>query len=181
VDGLSARGLRPGTLQDLVLLHSALLEGDITRTPDADMMLVEPTAHLQSTFHVADPGHPNGIVEYISGYLGEQAVTEVVFHHVLRKTNCGAQDQAVMLDIGANTGFYSMLALSEGCQRVLLFGPQPSCVRSIAHALVQNRFEGRAAIVPHLVDVQGGRSVELDLSSEYGLPPSLDRRRNCRH
>ena len=170
VDGLSARGSRPGTLQDLVLLHSALLEGDITRmvsgrTPDADMMLVEPTAHLQSTFHVADPGHPNGIVEYINGHLGEQAVTEV-FHHVLRKNNCGAQDQAVMLDIGANTGFYSMLALSEGCQRVLLFDPQPSCVRSIAHPLVQNRFEGHAAIVPHFVDVQGGRSVELDLSSK---------------
>lgn len=132
--------------------------------PDADMVVVESTIHLQSTFHVANPGHPNGIVQYVSGHNGEKAVTEV-FHHVLRKTGCGAQDGAVVLDIGANTGFYSMLALSEGCQRVLLFDPQPSCVRHIAHALVQNSFESRAGIVPHFVDVRAGRSVKLDLSA----------------
>ena len=37
----------------------------------------------------------------------------------------------------------------------------------IAHALVQNGFQDRAAIVPHLVDVRAGRPVELDLSANY--------------
>lgn len=158
-------------LKDMVVLDSILLEDDIRRivvsdnAPDADMMLVEPNGYLQSSFHVANPGHPYGIVQYVSGHSGERAVTEV-FHHVLRKrAKCGTQDDAVVLDIGANTGFYSMLALSEGCQRVLLFDPQPSCVRHIAHALVQNAFEGRAGIVPHFVDVRAGRSVELELSA----------------
>jgi FkbM family methyltransferase len=161
---------RPAVLQHMVLLHSALLKDGIKRmvdledTPDSDMMLVQPNAHLQSTFHVANPNHPNGIVQYVSEHGGEKAVTEV-FHHVLRKIRCGTQDDAgVVLDIGANTGFYSMLALSEGCQRVLLFDPQPTCVRHIAHALVKNGFEDRAAIVPHFVDVRAGRPVELDLS-----------------
>lgn len=160
----------PAMLKDIVSLNSTLLEDDIRQmviaddAPDADMVVVESTIHLQSTFHVANPGHPNGIVQYVSGHNGEKAVTEV-FHHVLRKTGCGAQDGAVVLDIGANTGFYSMLALSEGCQRVLLFDPQPSCVRHIAHALVQNSFESRAGIVPHFVDVRAGRSVKLDLSA----------------
>ena len=131
-------------------------------TPNTDLVLVEPTAHLKSTFHVANPNHPNGIVEYISQHDGEKAVTEV-FHHVLRKTGCGAQDNAVVLDIGANTGFYSMLALAEGCQRVLLFEPQPACIRDIARALVKNGFEDRACIVPYFVDIRSARSVELDV------------------
>lgn len=133
--------------------------------PNTDLVLVERTAHLKSTFYVADPGHPNGIVEYVTvQHDGEKAVTEV-FHHVLRKTNCGAQSNAVVLDIGANTGFYSMLALAEGCQRVLLFEPQPPCIRDIAHALVKNGYEDRASIIPYFVDVRSGRSVELDVAT----------------
>lgn len=158
------------TQRPVVALDSMLFSDDIKDMVasdgefDPDLMLVEPTAHLKATFYVANPGRPNGIVEYVTQqHDGEKAVTEV-FHHILRKTGCGAKENAVLLDIGANTGFYSMLALAEGCQQVLLFEPQPACIQNIAHALVKNGFEDRAGILPHFADVRSGLSVELELN-----------------
>lgn len=92
--------------------------------------------------------------------LNHVSVTCKKLHIHSATTWCRVQDKAVVLDIGANTGFNSMLALSEGCQRVLVFQPQPACIRDIAHALVKNGFQDRAGIVPSFVDIRSGRSVE---------------------
>jgi FkbM family methyltransferase len=62
-----------------------------------------------------------------------------------------------------HSGFYSMLSLSEGCEDVITFDPQPSCVRHIKHAFVRNGFE-KGVIIPHLVDHISGQSDKLDAS-----------------
>lgn len=129
---------------------------------DQDIVLVRPTKHLKTSFYMADPEHPKGILDYVSNHHGEQAVTEV-FHHVLAATKC----QGLVLDIGANTGFYSMLSLSKGCENVITFDPQPSCVRHIKHGFVQNGFE-KGVIIPHLVDHISGKAIDLDASLNCG-------------
>jgi SAM-dependent methyltransferase len=126
-------------------------------SPDKDMHLATPTAHLKTEFYVASPGYPHGILEYVTkAHNGEKAVTES-FHHIIAATKCNG----LVLDIGANTGFYSMLTLSEGCKQVVSFDPQPSCVRHIEHALVKNDFK-HGAIVPRPVDYVSGRTLELN-------------------
>ena len=46
---------------------------------------------------------------------------------------------SVVLDIGANQGFYSMLAAAHGC-RVVSFEPQPECQRGLLAARARNGF-----------------------------------------
>jgi len=143
-------------------LANAILEKEIWQdvendSPDKDMHLASPTAHLKTEFQVASPGYPHGILEYVTKtHNGEKAVTES-FHHIIAATKCNG----LVLDIGANTGFYSMLTLSEGCKHVVSFDPQPSCVRHIEHALVKNDFK-HGAIVPRPVDYVSGRTLELN-------------------
>lgn len=143
------------------VLYPAMVERVQSEPEDKTLVWVDKTPHLQTSFYVADPGRPNGIVEYVCNQSdGEKAVTEV-FHHVLRATGC----DGLVLDIGANTGFYSMLALSEGCSDVFCFDPQPSCVRHITHALVKNGFEG-GSVIPNFVGAVGGQVIEVDTSGD---------------
>lgn len=130
--------------------------------PDATMTLVNKTEHLKTSFYVANPWSPNGIVQYVTKHPGEKAVTEV-FHHIIRKTKC----EGLMLDVGSNTGFYSMLSLSQGCRNVYLFDPQPKCIYHMTHAMVKNKFE-EATIIPHLVDSVSGREIDLDITAGCG-------------
>jgi len=144
-------------------IPTALREAEIWRTvqddePDQDIVLASPTKHLKTSFYVANPEHPDGILQYVFRHPGEQAVTEV-FHHVLAATKC----DGLVLDIGANTGFYSMISLSEGCENVITFDPQPSCVRHIKHAFVRNGFR-KGVVIPYLVDDISGKPVKLDAS-----------------
>lgn len=94
----------------------------------------------------------------MSSYAGEQAVTKVS-HHVISANEC----DGLVLDIGANTGFYSMLPLSEECEGVTTFDPQPSCVRYIEHAFVRKGFKN-GVIIPHLVGHIAGQTIKLDVS-----------------
>ena len=142
--------------------YPAMVEHVQEEPEDPTLVWVDKTAHLQTSFYVADPGRPDGIVEYVSAQNGERAVTEV-FHHVLHSTKCNG----LVLDIGANTGFYSMLALAEGCRNVFMFDPQPSCSHHISHALVKKNFQG-ASIIPHFVGATDGEIVEVDTSDDCG-------------
>jgi len=72
-----------------------------------------------------------------------------VFHHVL--AGCKADDKA--LDIGANAGFYSMMAAAHGCH-VTAFEPQPECQARIRAAIRMNGFEQRVSLVPRPVSAK---------------------------
>ena len=69
-----------------------------------------------------------------------------------------------MLDIGANQGFYSMLAAAHGC-RVVSFEPQPECQRGLLAARARNGFtDAQLQLVPRPVisrdvDVSSGARV----------------------
>jgi FkbM family methyltransferase len=76
------------------------------------------------------------ILGYILNYSGEAQVHQLFLK--LFTTVC--QDgTGLFLDVGANAGFYSLAALSNGCQ-ALMFDPQPACVELIQHQLCLNSY-----------------------------------------
>lgn len=61
---------------------------------------------------------------------------------------------SVVLDIGANQGFYSMLAAAHGC-RVVSFEPQPECQRGLLAARARNGFtDAQLRLVPRPVSAR---------------------------
>lgn len=60
----------------------------------------------------------------------------------------------LMLDVGANTGSYSMMALSMGC-RVKLVEPQPNCVSNIRALIHIMGAESRAEVINAIVGDTG--------------------------
>lgn len=89
------------------------------------------------------------IIDWINKQRGEQFVTSV-FVRVLGDRAGELEPNAVVLDIGANAGFYGLLASSLGYNTVF-FDPQPQCVSRILLALRANNFGERSRIVAHAV------------------------------
>jgi FkbM family methyltransferase len=56
----------------------------------------------------------------------------------------------LVLDVGANEGFYALLASAYGC-RALSFEPQPRCVAWISWAVAMNRFKHPVKVVNQVV------------------------------
>jgi FkbM family methyltransferase len=90
------------------------------QTPQQKPLLL----HLNST----------DIMGWILGNEGEARVNQLFAK--LFSTVC-ANHTSLFLDVGANAGFYSLLALSYDCQ-ALMFDPQPACVELINHQLCLN-------------------------------------------
>jgi FkbM family methyltransferase len=63
----------------------------------------------------------------------------VAIFRALCSRRCRSHPAALVLDMGANDGFYAMLASSYGC-RVISFEPQSGCIRPLAMAIALNRF-----------------------------------------
>lgn len=56
----------------------------------------------------------------------------------MKTSSSSSYSGALVLDMGANDGFYAMLASSYGC-RVISFEPQPGCVRPLIAAIGINK------------------------------------------
>ena len=87
------------------------------------------------------------ILRWCLEHAGEKAVT-AVFRSVLATSH--ADDDDLVLDIGANAGFYGIMSASLGW-RTYLFDPQPTCQTYIAYAIAANNITSRALLVPHAV------------------------------
>ena len=77
------------------------------------------------------------IVQYMQ-HVGERWVA-CAFHQALRGAKSGPR-APIVVDIGANAGYYTMLSLALGA-RVAAFDAQPSCWTFIAAALTKNGFD----------------------------------------
>lgn len=86
------------------------------------------------------------IINWVTNMPGEQFVTSVFIKGIEKDMVCN--DGSVVLDIGANAGFYGLLASALGCN-VIFFEPQTQCVFRILQAIRANEFSDHAIIVPH--------------------------------
>jgi len=93
-------------------------------------------------------------VDWVFKDPGEHFVLSV-FRRVLHNGDACSADAAgqrpVVLDIGANEGFFGLLATAWGC-RAVFFEPQPGCQKMIRAAFARNSFSpSTARLVPHPV------------------------------
>jgi len=102
----------------------------------------------------------NDMIQWVSTYFGELEVGEV-FQTVLSN---GCAENEVVLDIGANTGYYGFYAASKGC-KVIFFDPQPTCAKYLQTELFANGFYDHAMVIPRPVGVAGGK---MTVSYETG-------------
>lgn len=75
----------------------------------------------------------------IMAWIAKNSVGERKVHELFRSIfRAGCPSNALFVDVGANAGFYGLLAAAYGCQ-VVLFEPQPLCVNLIQRNFCLNR------------------------------------------
>ena len=75
----------------------------------------------------------------------------------VRSSHGSSTPRGLVVDIGANEGFFGLLAASMGC-RAYLFEPQPSCQRLLYAALLLNGFGTDVArVIPRPVSSEATR------------------------
>eukprot|EP01084_Bolivina_argentea_P197530 338494_1 len=88
---------------------------------------------------------------------GEKYV-RTVFSIVL-SNNINILSSSIMIDIGANMGYYGILSLSMGIGKAIFFEPQPACVQIIESLVTLNAFNQRARIINH--PIGNGKLLEV--------------------
>ena len=80
------------------------------------------------------------IVDYLHRQWGERWVAAIFFRVVVgTRRRCGGSPPPLVVDIGANAGYYGMLSGALGA-RVALFDAQPACWDFIDRAIAASRF-----------------------------------------
>jgi hypothetical protein len=112
--------------------------------------------------------------EFTCKDAGERAVQSQMV--ALFEVGCTCTDgrRRLMVDIGANTGFYGELAIFHGCDAVFA-DMQPACVRWIQATLLVNALSAHGAIIPYGISDKEeslGRLnfTEHDCNIKYHLP-----------
>jgi hypothetical protein len=88
--------------------------------------------------------------EWVCNDGGEQRVTQVMFSVFDQscKPRGASEAPGLMLDVGSNTGFYGLNALSRGCE-TNFFDLQPECQQFVNSAIYYNHFEDRGKVFPY--------------------------------
>jgi hypothetical protein len=104
------------------------------------------------------------IVNYVHSQWGERWVASI-FHRALSgiRNRCDSSSSMLVLDVGANAGYYGMLALALGAN-VIFFDAQPTCWHFIATAVSASPHSQRAQIVRGGVSTQP-YPVRIDLTA----------------
>lgn len=63
--------------------------------------------------------------------------------------------EAAFIDIGANTGYYSLTLAKRGCQKILAIEPNPPTLEALRFNIKINGWEDRIAIIPMCVGDPG--------------------------
>ena len=121
---------------------------------NASAHLVRDDAIGRFALEVQDEGivfklHPNAtiITEYVQTTCSERWVAGVI-RAILARASAPVGRRPVMIDIGANNGYYGMLGLALGAQAIML-DVQPTCWDHIQAAVDMNAFGSRAQLVRH--------------------------------
>lgn len=87
-----------------------------------------------------------------------------IFHHVLRKYGC-RDGKALVVDVGAHVGWFSLVSASYGC-RVVSFEPNTVALRYLNLSRVINNLHHQVALYPKGVGI-------ADSQAEYRHVPLL--------
>lgn len=98
----------------------------------------------------------------------DEIATRRVMHRIFQKHCEGGAKPPLVLDMGANDGFYAILASSYGC-RVVSFEPQSACVRKLAYALAINDFSPQVDLRNCVVGKSEGSFVMVADNSCSGM------------
>lgn len=134
----------------------------------ANVSFYVPHVHEGNTVDTSWNGLP-----WVYGEPGERFVLSV-FEEVLQNGSAcknSRLDPPLVLDIGANEGFFGLLASAWGC-RSTMFEPQPGCVDLIGESIRANCFDPlRTKLVPNPVsDVPFKLAVSASTVCSGGFP-----------
>ena len=134
--------------------NESLLERVYVSGPDGSSVGLE--SHDVVPWHWPDSGthqKPPARLFVVSGesleWVLKQSRGEAMVTFVVRllSSQCKSSSRGdIMIDIGANEGYYGLLSASLGC-RVLAFEPQPGCRAKIDAAIAFNRFAHSMRVV----------------------------------
>jgi len=95
-------------------------------------------------FFMHENGRENSSLDWVCDDEVERRITRVM-EFVFKE---GCPRNALMLDVGANTGFFGLLAMRMGCE-ALFFDLQPQCQTLVNSALFLNGFGAKGRVLPY--------------------------------
>jgi FkbM family methyltransferase len=106
-------------------------------------------------------------------------VTETNIRHLFREIlgspvlGCSKHvNDGVVLDVGANEGFYGLLSSAYGC-RTISFEPQPTCVTWLSWAAAANQFKHPLKVIQKIVSKDGNAKFKVPRKGCSGMTQYL--------
>lgn len=132
---------------------------------------------LNATFFFVEDDAGEGIDPIRSFLMSAEGTIRELFHHLLFRPGCSDREQRehwgaacvsstvdarkqVVLDVGANRGYYSLLAASYG-HLVYSFDPQPHCASLLKATVVFNGYEDRIFFHHRYVSDQPDKAIQV--------------------
>ena len=106
--------------------------------------------------------------DWSAEWVLKESHSEAMVTRVFRRlaSDCADRDRLIV-DVGANSGYYSLVSAALGCQ-VLAFEPQPGCQKRLAEAIKINGFHEAMRFVPRPVGLPPGRSLGVNPHGCHG-------------
>ena len=112
--------------------------------------------------------------DWSAEWVLQESHSESMVTRVFRRlaSECVGRDR-VIVDVGANSGYYSLMSAALGCQ-VVAFEPQPGCQKRLDEAIRINAFQEAMRVVPRPVGLPPGTLLGVNphgCSGDYQLRP----------
>ena len=106
--------------------------------------------------------------DWSAEWVLQESHSEYAVTRIFRRlaSDCADRD-TLILDVGANSGYYSLLSAALGCQ-VVAFEPQPGCHTRLKAAIQLNRFHDAMRFVPRPVGLPQGALVDVSVHGCHG-------------
>lgn len=117
--------------------------------------------------------------DWSAEWVLKESHSEAMVTRVFRRlaSECVDRDRLIV-DVGANSGYYSLVSAALGCQ-VVAFEPQPGCQKRLAEAIKTNGFHEAMRFVPRPVGLPPGRILGVNphgCAGDYQLRPGATQR-----
>jgi len=132
---------------DVKLLYEHSLK-EMSCTPEREKLTIIVSELSKRESSVSTKKSSVSTNDWVCNNAGERKVTLVMLS-VFGKS-CESSNN-LMLDIGANMGYFGLLAIKSGCE-ALLFDLQNGCQKFCNNAIVLNGFQNSARVVPFGVE-----------------------------
>lgn len=110
-------------------------------------------------------GTNNGMITWVmddTGATGEWIV-RTTFKAILE-----GKSNNLVLDVGSNTGLFSMIAAIYGAKRIYAFDPQPLCARYVSESAQINGWTDRIAMINAFVAADDTKKIQVETDTCFG-------------